>query len=145
MRREPGNPCTRQLLNAAWMACTCPVMLSSKCTSVQQRCLDSAWFPGHASAHLVCECTLNPMHHKASGFILGTHLVAKALKHLLDKISWQKSKMHPRKPKCLVALILATLELSEWIRGNAKIKRQNLSSLPKALVKHFQKYWLHKE
>lgn len=66
-------------------------------------------------------------------------------KFFLDKISWQKSKICLRKPKCLVALILATLELSQWIKKTAKIKSQNLSMLPKALLKHFQTYWLHRD
>lgn len=75
----------------------------------------------------------------------GFHSKAKAFKLLLDKISWQKSKILVRKPKLLVVLILATLELSQWIKTTAKIKSQNLSRLPNsAVLKHFQVYWLYR-
>lgn len=60
------------------------------------------------------------MHRKSSGFTLGTHgdisnLMANVFKLLLDKISWQRRKIDPRKPKCLVAISLATLELSQFV------------------------------
>lgn len=77
----------------------------------------------------------------ASGFTLGAHRdasKAKTFKFLPDKISWQRIKIRLRKPKRLVALILACLGLSQWIKETAKIKSQNLSRLPKALLKHFQ-------
>lgn len=144
VRSQPGNSSTGRLLSAgaARAACTHPLTPSSQCTSVQQSWSESHWLPERASVHLICVHTPNPMYGKlTSGFTLGAHRdasKAKAFKFLPGKISWQRIKICLRKPKCLVALILATPELSQWIKTTAKVKGQNLSRLPKALLKHFQ-------
>lgn len=109
---------------------------------------------GKLSEHLVfwtCLCAFNICMHTESQVSqskqtysrcihrLAFYSKAKTFKLLLDKISWQKSKICLRKPKCLVALILATLELSKWMKTIANFKRQNFNWLPNsAVVKHFQ-------
>lgn len=93
--------------------------LHVSCDAEQQMhiCLEKMVEQSLASWACLCTltCIVNPVDLLWARTEIYPILMANVFKLLLDKISWQRRKIDPRKPKCLVAISLATLELSQFV------------------------------